>query len=177
LEAKGGAGFRGRAAGDEVHAAAGSVSYEQRGEERWGFDEDDIQTCTGTAKRKGNDETNAMMCSPSSKDERRRRKTSPELGKITEATSDLRDRAHHGVELDERNSRVVSICTGSARFLRKSSPEVRRNLVDAKVQRGFVGARVIETERGWRLWKEDAKEIAGNYLLAEIESDFIFLFL
>jgi hypothetical protein len=24
--------------------------------------------------------------------------------------------------------------------------------------------------------KEDAKEIAGNYLLAEVESDFIFLF-
>jgi hypothetical protein len=31
-------------------------------------------------------------------------------------------------------------------------------------------------ERGWRRWKEDAKEITGNYLLAEIESDFIFLF-
>jgi hypothetical protein len=57
---------------------------------------------------------------------------------------------------------VVSICTGSARFRRKSSPEVRRNLVDAKVRRGFVGARVIETERGWRRWKEDVKEIAGN---------------
>jgi hypothetical protein len=39
-----------------------------------------------------------------------------------------------------------------------------------------VGARVIETERGWRRWKEDVKEIAGNYLFAEIESDFIFLF-
>jgi hypothetical protein len=65
---------------------------------------------------------------------------------------------------------------GSARFRRKSSLEVRRNLADAKVRRGFVGARVIETERGWRRWKEDAKEIAGNYLLAEIESDFIFPF-
>jgi hypothetical protein len=61
-------------------------------------------------------------------------------------------------------------------FAGKSSPEVRRNLEDAKVRRGFVGARVIETERGWRRWKEDAKEIAGNYLLAEIESDFIFPF-
>jgi hypothetical protein len=71
----------------------------------------------------------------------------------------------------------VSTCTGSARFRRKSSPDVRRNLVDAKVRRGFVGASVIETERGWWRWKEDAKEIAGNYLLAEIESDFIFLFL
>jgi hypothetical protein len=70
----------------------------------------------------------------------------------------------------------VSTCTGSERFRQKSSPEVRRNLVNAKVRRGFVGARVIETERGWRRWKEDAKEIAGNYLLAEIESDFIFLF-
>jgi hypothetical protein len=71
---------------------------------------------------------------------------------------------------------VVSTCTGSARFRRKSSPEVRRNLVDAKVRRGFVRARVIETERGWRRWKEDAEEIAGNYLLTEIESDFYFLF-
>jgi hypothetical protein len=70
----------------------------------------------------------------------------------------------------------VSICTESARFRRKSSPEVRRNLVDAKVRRGFMGARVIEMERGWRRWKEDAKEIADNYLLAEIESDFIFPF-
>jgi hypothetical protein len=60
--------------------------------------------------------------------------------------------------------------------------KVRRNLVDAKVRRGFVGARVIETERGWRCWKEDAKEIADNYLLAVLEtgrqgeSDFIFPF-
>jgi hypothetical protein len=64
---------------------------EQRGEEGWGFDGDDIQTCTGTAKRKGNDETNAMVCSPSANDEQWRRKSSPELGKMTEATSDLRD--------------------------------------------------------------------------------------
>jgi hypothetical protein len=71
----------------------------------------------------------------------------------------------------------VSTCTGSARFRPKSSPAVRRNLVDAKVRRGFVGARVIETERGWRRWKEDAKEIADNYLFVEIESDFIFFFL
>jgi hypothetical protein len=52
---------------------------------------------TGTVKRKGNDETNAMVCSPSAKDERWRRKSSPELersslelGKMTEATSDSR---------------------------------------------------------------------------------------
>jgi hypothetical protein len=69
----------------------------------------------------------------------------------------------------------VSTCTESERFRQKSSPEIRRNLVDAKVRRGFVGARVIETERGWRRWKEDVKEIAGNYLLVEIESGFIFL--
>jgi hypothetical protein len=71
---------------------------------------------------------------------------SPELGKTTQSTPDSRDRAHHGIELNEGNSMVVSICTGSARFLRESLPEVRRNLVDAKVRRGFVGARVIETE-------------------------------
>jgi hypothetical protein len=39
-----------------------------------------------------------------------------------------------------------------------------------------VRARVIETERGWRRWKDDAEEIIWSYLLAEIESDFIFLF-
>jgi hypothetical protein len=39
-----------------------------------------------------------------------------------------------------------------------------------------MGARVIEMERGWWRWKEDAKEIIWSYLLAEIESDFIFLF-
>jgi hypothetical protein len=74
---------------------------------------------------------------------------SPELGKMTQPTSESSNPPHHGVELDEGNSRVVSICTGSARFRRKSTPEVRRNLVDAKVRRGFVGARVIETEHGW----------------------------
>jgi hypothetical protein len=36
---------------------------------------------------------------------------SPELGKMTESTSDSRNPPHHGVELDEGNSRVVSICT------------------------------------------------------------------
>jgi hypothetical protein len=39
-----------------------------------------------------------------------------------------------------------------------------------------VGARVIETERGWRRWKEDAEEIIGSNLLAENESDFIIPF-
>jgi hypothetical protein len=60
-------------------------------------------------------------------------KNSPELGKTTESTSDSSDRPHLGVELDEGNSKVLSICIGSARFRRKSSPEVHRNLVDAKV--------------------------------------------
>jgi hypothetical protein len=48
---------------------------------------------------------------------------SPESGKTTELTSDSHDRAHHGVELDEGNSKVVSICTGSAWFHWKTSPE------------------------------------------------------
>jgi hypothetical protein len=95
---------------------------------------------------------------------------------MTQSTSESSNPPHHDVELGEGNSGVVSICTGSERFRRKSSPEVRRNLVDAKVRRGFVGARLIETERGWRRWKEDAKEIIGSYLLAKIESDFIFPF-
>jgi hypothetical protein len=57
-----------------------------------------------------------MVWSPSAKDERRRRKSSPELersspelGKMTESTSDSRNPPHHDVELDEANSRVVSI--------------------------------------------------------------------
>jgi hypothetical protein len=45
---------------------------------------------------------------------------SPELGKMTESTSDSRDRPHHGIELDKGNSKVVSICTESARFRRKA---------------------------------------------------------
>jgi hypothetical protein len=56
------------------------VTAKQGGKEIWGFHGDDIQTYTGTAKRKGNDETNAMMCSPSAKDERWRRKSSPAFG-------------------------------------------------------------------------------------------------
>jgi hypothetical protein len=68
-----------------------------------------------------------------------------ESEKTTESTSDSCDRPHHGVELDEGNSKVVFVRTGSARFRRKSSPEVRRNLVDEKVRRRFVGVRVIET--------------------------------
>jgi hypothetical protein len=50
------------------------------------------------AKRKEIDETNAMVCSPSVKDERRRWKSplelersSPDLGKMTEATPDSHD--------------------------------------------------------------------------------------
>jgi hypothetical protein len=43
-------------------------------------------------------------------------KNSLKLVKTTESTSDSRDRPHHGVELDEGNCKVVSICTGSARF-------------------------------------------------------------
>jgi hypothetical protein len=101
---------------------------------------------------------------------------SPELGKMTQPTSESSNPPHHSVELNEGNSRVVSICTRSARFRLKSSPKVHRNLVDAKVRRWFVRARVIETERGWRRWKVDANEIIGSYLLAEIESDFIFFF-
>jgi hypothetical protein len=46
-----------------------------------------------------------------------------ELAKTTESTSDSRDRPHHGVELDEENSGVVSICIRSARFHKKSSTE------------------------------------------------------
>jgi hypothetical protein len=97
---------------------------------------------------------------------------SPELGKMTESTSDSRDRP------SRRRARRWKL-QGGVPLHRKCSvsPEVRRNLVDAKVRWGFVGSRVIETGWGWRRWKEDAKEIAGNYLLAEIESDFIFLFL
>jgi hypothetical protein len=43
-------------------------------------------------------------------------KDSPDLGKMTEATSESRNPPHHGIELDEINSMVVSICTRSPRF-------------------------------------------------------------
>jgi hypothetical protein len=46
-----------------------------------------------------------------------------ESGKTTESSSDSRNRPHHAVQLNDRNSKVVSICTGSAQFRRKSSPE------------------------------------------------------
>jgi hypothetical protein len=75
---------------------------------------------------------------------------SPESGKTTESTSDSCDQPHHGVELDEGNSKVVSVCTGSARFRRKSSPEVRRNLVDAKVGEGL-----------WELGLSKRNEVGG----------------
>jgi hypothetical protein len=39
-----------------------------------------------------------------------------------------------------------------------------------------LGARVIETLWGWWRWKEYTEEIIGSYLLAEIESNFIFPF-
>jgi hypothetical protein len=51
---------------------------------------------------------------------------SPKSEKTTESTSDSCDRPHHGVELDEGNSKVLSVCTGSARFRQKSSPEFSR---------------------------------------------------
>jgi hypothetical protein len=53
---------------DELEAGHGVCEIERGGEERRGSDGDDIQMCTGTAKRKGIDETNAMVCSPSAKD-------------------------------------------------------------------------------------------------------------
>jgi hypothetical protein len=90
------------------------LQIDQREEEGWGFDGDDLKTCTGTTKRKGNGDTNAMMCSPSTKDERRRRKSSPEL---------RRSRRSRGSQRSRRRIRMTS-----------SSPEVRWNLVDAKVR-------------------------------------------
>jgi hypothetical protein len=38
------------------------------------------------------------------------------LGKMTEPTSESSNSQHHGVELDEINSMVVSVCTGSPRL-------------------------------------------------------------
>jgi hypothetical protein len=63
-------------------------------------------------------------------------------------------------------------CTVSPEKLARCSPEFSRFKSSARV----CGSRVIETERGWRRWKEDAEEIIGSYLLAEIESNFIFPF-
>jgi hypothetical protein len=57
----------------------GDYKHRHREEESWEFDGDDFQMCTGMATRNEIDEVNAMVCSPSAKDERRRRKNSPEL--------------------------------------------------------------------------------------------------
>jgi hypothetical protein len=45
------------------------------------------------------------------------------VGKMMVPTSESSNPQHHGVELDEGNSRVVSICTESAWFHRNSSSE------------------------------------------------------
>jgi hypothetical protein len=71
-------------------------------------------------------------------------KDSPELGKMTEATSESSNPPHHGVELDEINSMVVSVCTRIHGFAGKARRKVCQTLVDAKVRQGFLRARVIE---------------------------------
>jgi hypothetical protein len=71
-------GWRLRSAGSSYRAGHGDCNRTERGRDIeiwWGRP----QNVQGTAKRKGNDETNTMMCSPSAKDERRWRKSSPEL--------------------------------------------------------------------------------------------------
>jgi hypothetical protein len=64
------------------------------------------------------DEANVMVCSPSARDQQWRRKGSAELGKNS-PTSESSNLAHHDVKLDEINSMMVSVCTGSSRFRRK----------------------------------------------------------
>jgi hypothetical protein len=63
---------------------------------------------------------------------------SPESAKTTESRFDSCDRPRHDVALDEGNSRVVSLCTGSAHFRRKSSsensPEISRCKSSAMVR-------------------------------------------
>jgi hypothetical protein len=108
-------------AGSSYRARPGDCAPEQRDEERWGLNGDDLQTCTGTAKPNDIDEANATVCSPSAREEWWRRKGWPKLGKTTESMSDSRERPHHGVEFDKGNSRMVSVCTGSAQFRRESS--------------------------------------------------------
>jgi hypothetical protein len=63
---------------------------------------------------------------------------------MTEQTSESSNPPHHDIELNKINSMVVSVCTRSLRFRRKRSPKAHRNLVDAKVQPRFLGARAIE---------------------------------
>jgi hypothetical protein len=50
-------------------------------------------------------------------------KNSPNLGKMMEPTLESSNPQHHGVELDEINSMVVSFCIGSGLFCWKSSPD------------------------------------------------------
>jgi hypothetical protein len=78
-----------------------------------------------------------------------------ELGKTTESTSDSRDRPHHDVELDEGNSKVVSVCIGTAQFHQKSSPESSpefsrcRSSARVSGSEGYRnGMRLVALERG-----------------------------
>jgi hypothetical protein len=50
-------------AGSSYRARPGDCAPEQRDEERWGLNGDDLQTCTGTAKPNDIDEANATVCS------------------------------------------------------------------------------------------------------------------
>jgi hypothetical protein len=123
------------------------------------------------------DERNAMVCSPSSREERWRRKNLPELERSHRSRRRRRSRVTDPITVYSSTRGTPRWCPFASElhgFAGKARRKVGRNLVDAKVRRQFVGARVIQTERGWRRWEEDADEIIGSYLLAEIESDFIF---
>jgi hypothetical protein len=74
---------------------------------------------------------------------------SPELGKTTQSTSDSRDRAHHSIELAREPPGWCPFAPEVHGFAGKARRKFAGILVDAKVRREFVGARVIETERGW----------------------------
>jgi hypothetical protein len=76
-----GGGWRRRresAGGGGSAMEAGSNGTDREGRQR-GLDGNDNETVDWMAKRKGIDETNVMVCSPSAKDERRRWKSPPEL--------------------------------------------------------------------------------------------------
>src|SRR5688572_28133499 len=108
-------------------------------------------------KRRGNEIRIAMMSFPL---DRMNNGNSPELAKMTEPTSYSRNPLHHGVELKERNSMVVSIFIGSPWFRWKSSPkfgEDRTLTLDLWSRRG-------NSRKGLQIWNHRVEMNAVIYV-------------
>jgi hypothetical protein len=108
--------------------------YRQRKRGQRGYNGDNHETVDLMAKRKGNDETNVMVCSPLSKDERWRRKSSPEFGGVTSiGEDDVADIRIEQSTTQQRSARRDKL-HGSVRLHLKStvSPEKLAKILAAK---------------------------------------------